>query len=92
MHIQQDAQAHITKTALKSEVASDIHARSFEEAKRILADIVEKYSETQSKLAAWMKDNIPEGLTIFTFPPAVRQFLRTNNMEENLYMQIKSLT
>ena len=39
-----------------------------------------------------MEDNIPEGLTVFSFPAAVRQFLRTNNMEENLNRQIKSRT
>ena len=96
MHLQQNAQAHVTRTALKAEVAADIrsvfNARSPEEARRLLADIVEKYSQTQSKLSAWMEDNIPEGLTVFTFPAAVRQFLRTNNMEENLNRQIKSRT
>ena len=96
MHLQQNAQAHVTKTALKAEVASDIrsvfNARSLEEARRLLADIVEKYSKTQSKLSAWMEDNIPEGLTVFAFPAAVRQFLRTNNIEENLNRQIKSRT
>lgn len=96
MHLQQNAQAFVTKTALKAEVAQDIrsvfNARSLDEARRILADIVEKYAKTQSKLSAWMEDNIPEGLTVFAFPAAVRQFLRTNNMEENLNKQIKQRT
>jgi len=96
MHLQQNAQAFVTKTVLKAEVAQDIrsvfNARSLDEAKRILADIVEKYAKTQSKLSAWMEDNIPEGLTVFAFPASVRQFLRTNNMEENLNKQIKQRT
>ena len=96
MHLQQNAQSFVTKQALKGEVASDIrsifNARSLEEAKRILDELIEKYSKTQSKLAAWMEDNIPEGLTVFAFPAPVRQFLRTNNMEENLNKQIKSRT
>ena len=96
MHLQQNAQAYVTKTTMKEEVAADIRsifqARSLEEAKRLLASIVDKYSKSQSKLAAWMEDNIPEGLTVFAFPEAVRQFLRTNNMEENLNRQIKSRT
>ncbi len=96
MHLQQNAQSFVTKQALKGEVASDIrsifNARSLEEAKRILNELIEKYSKTQSKLAAWMEDNIPEGLTVFALPVAVRQFLRTNNMEENLNKQIKSRT
>ena len=96
MHLQRNAQAYVTKTALKNEVAADIrsvfNAPSQEDARRILAQIVEKYSKTQSKLAAWMEDNIPEGLTVFAFPAAARQFLRTNNMEENLNKQIKMRT
>ncbi len=35
---------------------------------------------------------MPEGLTAFTFPAAAQQFLRTNNVEENLKGQIKSWT
>ena len=96
MHLQQNAQAYVTKSGLKAEVAADIRsifqAGSLEEARRLLASMVEKYSKCQSKLAAWMEDNIPEGLTVFSFPAAVRQFLRTNNMEENLNRQIKSRT
>ena len=96
MHLQQNAQSYVTKASLKSEVADDIrsvfNARSLEDAKRILADIVGKYAKTQSRLSAWMEDNIPEGLTVFAFPSAVRQFLRTNNMEENLNRQIKQRT
>ena len=59
---------------------------------RVVPEIVEKYSKCQAKLAAWMEDSIPEGLTVFAFPAAVRQFLRTNNMEENLNRQIKQRT
>ncbi|MCQ2183728.1 MAG: IS256 family transposase [Bacteroidales bacterium] len=96
MHLQQNAQAHVTKAELKAEVAEDIraifHAGSLEEAKRLLAATIEKYSKCQAKLAAWMEDNIPEGFTVFAFPLIVRQFLRTNNMEENLNKQIKSRT
>lgn len=96
MHLQQNAQAYVTKASLKGEVASDIrsvfNARSLEDARRLLAEIVEKYSKMQSKLSAWMEDNIPEGLTVFAFPEQVRQFLRTNNPAENLNRQIKQRT
>lgn len=96
MHLQQNAQAYVTKASPRPEVASDIRsvfgAGSLDEAKRIMADVVEKYSKCQSRLAAWMEDNIPEDLTVFAFPPAARQFLRTNNMEENLNRQIRQRT
>lgn len=96
MHLQQNAQAYITKTALKAEVAEDIrsifNAGSLEEATRLLEKGVEKYSKVQSRLSAWMEENIPEGLTVFSFPPSVRKLLRTNNMEENINRQIKRRT
>lgn len=96
MHLQQNAQAYVTKAGLKAEVAADIRsifrAGSLDEAKRLLAATVEKYATCQSKLAAWMEENIPEGFTVFSFPEDVRQFLRTNNLEENLNKQIKSRT
>lgn len=96
MHLQQNAQAYVTKAGYKAEVAADIRAifraGSLDEAKRLLAAAVDKYAKCQSKLAAWMEDNIPEGFTSFAFPESVRQFIRTNNMEENLNKQIKSRT
>jgi transposase-like protein len=96
MHLQQNAQAYVTKAAFKAEVAEDIRsifrAGSLVEAKRMLDEAVAKYSKCQAKLAAWMEDNIPEGFTVFAFPASVRQFLRTNNMMENLNKQIKSRT
>ncbi len=96
MHLQKNAQAYVTKQALKQEVAQDIrsvfNAESLEEAQRKFEEIIEKYAKTQSRLSRWMEENIPEGLTVFAFPMAVRQFLRTNNMEENLNKQIKKRT
>ena len=96
MHLQQNAQAYVTKASFKAEVAEDIRSifrvGSLVEAKRMLDEAVAKYSKCQAKLAAWMEDNIPEGFTVFAFPASVRQFLRTNNMMENLNKQIKSRT
>ena len=48
--------------------------------------------DSHDGLRAAMEDGIPEGLTVFAFPAAVRQFLRTDNMEENLNRQIKKRT
>jgi len=35
---------------------------------------------TAPKLASWMEENVPQGLSIFQFPEAFRQRLRTTNM------------
>ena len=96
MHLQKNAQAYISKSSIKADVASDIrlifNARSLDEANRLLNQTVEKYAKSQSKLATWMEENLPEGFTVFRFPEEVRQFLRTNNMTENINSQIKRRT
>ena len=96
LHIQQNAQAYITKQSLKEQVASDIraifNASSMDEAKRLLDIMVEKYAKDQQKLSAWMRDNIPEGLTVFMFPEHMRKKLRTNNIEERINRSIKART
>mgnify|MGYP003402960059 FL=1 len=96
LHLQQNAQAYITKRSLKEQVASDIRAifnvSSMEEAKRLLDIMVEKYAKDQQKLSAWMRDNIPEGLTVFMFPEHMRKKLRTNNIEERINRSIKART
>ncbi len=91
-----DAQAYVTKHDLKSQVAADIRAiftvSSLDEAQRLLDAAVEKYSKSQSKLAAWMEENIPEGLDVLTLPAPMRRRLRTSNMAENITRQIRHRT
>lgn len=96
LHLQQNAQAQISKAGLKEQVASDIraifNAPSYEEAKRLLDMFVARYAKEQPKLAAWAEENIPEGLTVFSLPEAMRKKLRTNNLEERLNRSIKART
>ena len=96
LHLQQNAQAKISKTSLKAQVASDIraifNAPSLEEARRLLNIAIEKYANEQPKLSAWMEENIPDGLTVFSFSEAMRKKLGTNNLEERLNRSIKAQT
>lgn len=95
-HLQRNAQAYVTKSDLKGQVAADLraifNAPSLGEARRLLDAAAEKYSRTQSKLAAWMEENIPEGLAVFRLPEPMRRRLRTSNMAENLNRQIRRRT
>jgi putative transposase len=50
---------------------------------------VEKYRKSASRLAAWMADNLPEGLTVFSFPTAHRRLLRTTNGVERLHREVR---
>jgi transposase-like protein len=95
-HLQQNAQAYVPTKDLKQKVADDIrrifNAEDRAHAEVKLAEFVKTYEKSASKLATWAEQNIPEGLTVFSFPEASRQRLRTSNMCETLNSQIKRRT
>jgi len=92
-HLQQNAQAYVPHKELQSEVAEDIRtifqAPDRATAEAYLAKTVHKYEKTASRLAAWMADNIPEGLTVFAFPVAHRRRIRTTNSVERLHREVR---
>ena len=71
MYLQQNAQAYVSRAAQKHDVAFDMNAPTLEEAKRALDTLVERYLKCQSRLAAWMERNIPEGFTVFSLADIV---------------------
>jgi transposase-like protein len=95
-HLMQNAMAYVPKQSMKAQVAEDLrrvfNADDRQEAERRLAQIVQQYRDTAPKLAAWMEENIPEGLAVFAFPPAHRKRLRTTNGLERLNKEIKRRT
>ena len=96
VHLQRNASAYVPKVAMRSAVALDISNILSEpnrtEARRLLDLTVEKYRFKAPLLASWIKDNIPEGLTVFMLPDALRRRLRTTNMLERLNREIKRRT
>jgi len=95
-HLQQNAQQYVTKQDLKIKVAADIraifNADDRAHAEQRLKDFVKTYSESQSKLATWAEENLPEGFTVFSFPESHMKRLRTSNACENVNGQIKKRT
>lgn len=95
-HLQQNAQAYVPRKDMQEEVANDIrtifNAPDRNNAESYLKNAVEKYKTSASKLALWMEGNIPEGLTVFSFPPAHRRQIRTDNNLERLNKEIKRRT
>jgi putative transposase len=95
-HLQQNAQAYVPRKDMQAEVAEDIrtifNAPDRTSAETYLAKTVEKYQKTASRLAEWMAANIPEGLTILTFPVAHRILIRTNNVVERLHREVRRRT
>jgi putative transposase len=95
-HLQQNASAFVPRQDLKAEVAADLrtifNAPNRDEANAALARTVQKYTKRSATLAAWLETNIPEGLTIFAFPPSHQRLLRTTNGLERLNQEIRRRT
>jgi transposase-like protein len=95
-HLQQNAQQYVPRVALRREVAADLRdvfeAGDRPEAERRLKRVAQKYRQTAPKLAAWIEENVPEGLTVLELPEGHRKRLRTTNMLENLNKQVKRRT
>jgi len=91
-HLQQNAAAYVPRKDMLTEVAADIrkvfNAPDRPTADAYLKQIIQKYEKSASRLADWMENNLPEGLTVFAFPEAHRRKLRTNNSLERLNREI----
>lgn len=96
VHIQRNAAAYVPRQEMKPAVASTLRnimqAATRVEADRLLAEAVERYRESAPRLASWMEDAIPEGLTVLDFPDAWRRKLRTTNAQEWINKEIKRRT
>ena len=95
-HLQQNASQHVPRQSMKPEVAADLrmifNAPNRSAANAYLAQVVQKYSKTASKLADWIEKNVPEGLTVFSFPTSHQRKLRTTNGLERLNREIHRRT
>ena len=95
-HLQQNASQHVPRQSMKAAVAADLrmifNAPNQATADVYLAQVVQKYAKTASKLADWIEKNVPEGLTVFAFPLSHKRKLRTTNGLERLSREIKRRT
>jgi hypothetical protein len=95
-HLQQNAQAYVTKQSRKREVAEAIraifNAENRSEAERLVKLAVTKYAEDMPALANWIEENILEGLTVFNFSAEYRRRLRTSNIAERVNQEIRRRT
>ncbi len=95
-HLQQNASAYVPRQDIKAQVAADIravfNAQDRAEADALLKRAVQKYEQTAPRLAAWLEENLPEGLTVFAFPEPHRRLLRTTNGVERLNREVKRRT
>lgn len=95
-HLQQNAQAYVTKKSQKTQVAESIraifNAENLIEAERLLKQSIQKYEKDMPQLANWMEENIPQGLTVFNFPSVHKQRIRTSNIAERINQELRRRT
>ncbi len=81
---------------LRARVAADIRT-IFNAPDRLTAEsylqrMVQKYLKSAPKLARWLEDDLPEGFTVFGFPPSHQRRLRTVNALERANREIERRT
>jgi putative transposase len=95
-HLAKNLFDHLPPNVPQEEASADLravfNAPSRSEAERLLGLMVSKYAPSAKKLATWLEENVPEGLTVFDFPTEHRRRLRTNNGLERLNREIKRRT
>jgi putative transposase len=95
-HLQQNAQAQVPRLDQRAEVARAIRS-VFDSASRPAAEvrlkeIVTGYAQGAPKLALWLEENLPQGLTVFTLPCAHQKRMRTSNALERVNQELKRRT
>jgi transposase-like protein len=95
-HLQRNAQSYVPRLSMRGEVAEGLrsvfNASDRSEAERQLGLLVAHHREEAPRLADWLEENVPEGLTVFMVPPYHRTRMRTTNGLEQLNKEIKRRT
>lgn len=74
-------------------IARDLEPRHPRQDRNCLAKLVMADRETAPKLAAWLQENLPEGLAVFSLSEHHRRRMRTSNpMERGVQQELKRRT
>ena len=95
-HLQQNAQAYVTRLDQRESVAQRIravfNAPELAEAGRLLGEAIALWRAEAPKLADWAEANLPDGFAVFDLPQAHRVRLRTTNGLERINRELKRRT
>lgn len=96
-HLAQNAIHHTPNAMIRKRIGTELravwNAETLPKAETALAELVASYRDTAPKLAAWLEENVPEGLVVFTLPEHHRRRLRTSNpMERAVQQELKRRT
>ena len=99
-HLQRNAQGYVARKDQRASVAESIRTifnqSKREDADELLRRTVDSYRKSAPRLAEWMEENIPEGLTVLDanlgLSAAACRRLRTTNALERVNKEIKRRT
>ncbi|MCP4210527.1 MAG: IS256 family transposase [Halieaceae bacterium] len=96
-HLAQNAIHHAPSATIRKCIGAELrevwNATSLSKAETALGELVKTYRESAPKLAAWLENNVPEGLTVFSLPEHHRRRMRTSNpMERAVQQELKRRT
>lgn len=96
-HLAHNAVQHGPSLEIRKRIGKQLrvvwNAQDLAAAQSALADLVTSYQGKADKLADWLENNIPEGLTVFALPEHHRKRMRTSNpMERAVQQELKRRT
>ncbi len=96
-HLARNAVHHAPNLAIRKRIGAELreiwNVASLAKAETALAELVADYRDTAPALAAWLEENVPEGLAVFTLPKHHRRRMRTSNpMERSVQQELKRRT
>jgi len=96
-HLAQNAIHHAPNQAIRKTIGEELRAvwdaPSLGGAEEELKRLVAKYRASAPKLAAWLEDNVPEGLAVFKLPREHWRSMRTSNpIERSIQQELKRRT
>ncbi|MET4102828.1 putative transposase [Roseovarius sp. MBR-78] len=96
-HLARNAIHHAPNVEIRKRIGAELrtvwNASTLAKAETALAELVASYRTSAAKLAAWLEENAPEGLAVFTLPEHHRRRLRTSNpMERSVQQELKRRT
>lgn len=96
-HLAQNAIHHAPNVATRKRIGAQLrsvwNADTCDKAQAELDTLVASYREAAPKLAAWLEENVPEGLAVFALPEHHRRRMRTSNpMERGIQQELKRRT
>jgi transposase-like protein len=96
-HLARNAIHHAPNVEIRKRIGAELrtvwNASTLAKAETALAELIASYRTSAPKLAAWLEENAPEGLAVFTLPEHHRRRLRTSNpMERSVQQELKRRT